>query len=145
MTVGVEMPTLFTGEDIPEARVEGLPDRDVFGARGVDRATRGVGSCALVSNSGALKGANLGAEVDAHDLVFRFNNAPTKGYEADVGSKTSVRYTNAAFQGFRERDDEAVMAKWCNEFKRCGRGNVSVRTRGTTSFPLSRDDTVSYE
>lgn len=32
---------------------------------------------------------------DSHDLVLRFNHAPTKGYELDVGSKTSVRILNS--------------------------------------------------
>ena len=43
------------------------------------------------------------------------------------GSKTSVRFTNAAFQGFREYDEEAVVAKWCNEYKRCGHLNELFR------------------
>lgn len=55
------------------------------GGGGGGRGAAPVGSCALVSNSGALKKSGLGAEVDAHDVVFRFNNAPTKGHESDVG------------------------------------------------------------
>ena len=31
-----------------------------------------------------------------------------------------VRMPPPSFQGFREYDGEAVVAKWCNEFKRCG-------------------------
>jgi len=34
-------------------------------------------------------------DLDQHDLVLRFNNAPTKGYEKDVGSKTTIRILNS--------------------------------------------------
>lgn len=32
---------------------------------------------------------------DSHDLVLRCNHAPTKGYENDVGSKTTIRILNS--------------------------------------------------
>ncbi|CAB4068859.1 unnamed protein product [Lepeophtheirus salmonis] len=51
--------------------------------------------CALVSNSGDLIGLKNGPFIDFHDMVMRFNYAPTKKYEADVGEKTSVRYSNS--------------------------------------------------
>ena len=65
-------------------------------------------SCAIVSSAASMSGSNLGAEIDANEVVVRFNNAPTKGYEKDVGKKTSLRLTNAIFQGYREKDDEGV-------------------------------------
>ena len=49
------------------------------------------GSCAVVGSSGSLRGARLGRAIDAHDVVIRFNYAPTRGYEDDVGTKTDVR------------------------------------------------------
>ncbi|TMW40677.1 hypothetical protein DOY81_014243, partial [Sarcophaga bullata] len=30
-----------------------------------------------------------------HDIVMRFNHAPTRGYEVDVGSKTTIRVVNS--------------------------------------------------
>lgn len=45
-----------------------------------------VHHCALVSSSGALAGSGLGAKIDSHHLVMRLNNAPTKGFEKDVGA-----------------------------------------------------------
>lgn len=36
-------------------------------------------------------GANAGKDIDRIGCVLRMNNAPTVGYEKDVGSRTSVR------------------------------------------------------
>lgn len=47
--------------------------------------------CALVSSSGHMLGASIGEDVDKIECVIRMNNAPTAGYEKDVGSRTSVR------------------------------------------------------
>ena len=52
-------------------------------------------SCGIVTNSYALIGSGLGSHIDSNDFVIRFNHAPTKGYEVDVGSKTSLKLINA--------------------------------------------------
>lgn len=46
--------------------------------------------CAVVGSSGLLLGARLGARIDAHDAVIRMNTAPMRGFEADVGQRTSL-------------------------------------------------------
>ncbi|XP_037546864.1 alpha-N-acetylgalactosaminide alpha-2,6-sialyltransferase 1-like [Nematolebias whitei] len=46
--------------------------------------------CAVVGTGGILNGSKMGAEIDAHDYVFRVNGAAIKGYEEDVGNRTSV-------------------------------------------------------
>ncbi|CCD83321.1 hypothetical pox protein [Squirrelpox virus] len=51
--------------------------------------------CAIVASAGALSGSGLGPEIESHDAVVRMNAAPTRGYEADVGSRTTVRVTNS--------------------------------------------------
>lgn len=46
--------------------------------------------CAVVGTAGILNNSRMGVEIDAHDYVFRMNGAITKGFEEDVGNKTSV-------------------------------------------------------
>ncbi|KAK9532384.1 hypothetical protein VZT92_009767 [Zoarces viviparus] len=70
------------------------------GLRGYRRITPGrmdqplymhCSQCALVSSSGQMFGAGVGEEIDKVGCVIRMNNAPTQGYEKDVGNRTSVR------------------------------------------------------
>ena len=50
---------------------------------------RSCRSCAIVLSSSAILGSEAGAAIDAHDFVFRFNLAPTIGFETDVGNRTT--------------------------------------------------------
>jgi hypothetical protein len=50
-----------------------LPEHDVV-------LGKVVPSCAIIGSSGHMLKYEKGEEIDAHDLVFRFNSAPTKGY-----------------------------------------------------------------
>ncbi|XP_026936590.1 alpha-N-acetylgalactosaminide alpha-2,6-sialyltransferase 2-like isoform X2 [Sagmatias obliquidens] len=45
--------------------------------------------CAVVGNGGILNGSRQGQNINAHDYVFRLNGAVIKGFEKDVGTKTS--------------------------------------------------------
>ncbi|KAK6484621.1 alpha-N-acetylgalactosaminide alpha-2,6-sialyltransferase 3-like [Huso huso] len=47
--------------------------------------------CSIVSSSGQMLGREAGSAIDQSSCVLRMNNAPTKGFEEDVGRKTTVR------------------------------------------------------
>lgn len=47
-------------------------------------------SVVLVGNGPGVIGANIGAIIDAHDEVVRFNNFKTAGFERDIGAKTTL-------------------------------------------------------
>ncbi|XP_061110223.1 CMP-N-acetylneuraminate-beta-galactosamide-alpha-2,3-sialyltransferase 1-like [Conger conger] len=48
-------------------------------------------TCAVVGNSGNLKGSDYGALIDSNDFIIRMNKAPILGYEKDVGNRTTHR------------------------------------------------------
>ncbi|GAB4819905.1 hypothetical protein N2152v2_006951 [Parachlorella kessleri] len=80
-----------------------LPERDTV-LRGA-----AYSSCAVVGSSGSLLLHRAGPQIDGHEAVFRFNAAPTAGYEPHAGSRTTHRVTNLASWGFREGPGEAVL------------------------------------
>ena len=76
-------PTFFGHDNSPAFRAK-FPLGDA--AR-----TQRYGSCAVVGSAGHILGSGLGREIDKHDVVLRFNEAPTAGFEGDVGSRTTHR------------------------------------------------------
>ena len=61
-------------------------------------------TCAVVGSNGNVRNnENYGREIDEHDQVIRFNDAPTVGYEDVVGSKTTIRIQNSDFCAKGER------------------------------------------
>uniref|UniRef100_A0A1A8G203 Alpha-N-acetylgalactosaminide alpha-2,6-sialyltransferase 6 n=1 Tax=Nothobranchius korthausae TaxID=1143690 RepID=A0A1A8G203_9TELE len=48
-------------------------------------------SCALVTSSSHVLGTRAGNEINLSECVIRMNDAPTIGYESDVGNRTTLR------------------------------------------------------
>ncbi|XRB08604.1 beta-galactoside alpha-2,3-sialyltransferase [Pycnococcus provasolii] len=53
--------------------------------------------CAVVGNSGKLRWEQHGAAIDATDIVIRFNQGRTKGFERQVGRKSTFRIYNGPY------------------------------------------------
>ncbi|KAK5904439.1 hypothetical protein CesoFtcFv8_006004 [Champsocephalus esox] len=49
-------------------------------------------TCVVVGNGFAIKNSSLGGIINKYDVVIRLNNAPVRGYEEDVGNKTTMRF-----------------------------------------------------
>ncbi|KFV71558.1 Alpha-N-acetylgalactosaminide alpha-2,6-sialyltransferase 6, partial [Struthio camelus australis] len=47
--------------------------------------------CVIVTSSSHLLGTRLGSEIDQAECTIRMNDAPTTGYEVDMGNKTTFR------------------------------------------------------
>ena len=84
-----------------------LPEQDPL-------AFQRFSTCAVVGSGGimvhkSVQADNLGDAIDKHEAVFRFNLAPTKGFEKSVGSKTTFRLINRKHFGFREYANETSL------------------------------------
>ncbi|XP_048861228.1 CMP-N-acetylneuraminate-beta-galactosamide-alpha-2,3-sialyltransferase 4-like isoform X1 [Brienomyrus brachyistius] len=49
-------------------------------------------SCVVVGNGYGIKGTSLGDTINHYDVVIRINDAPVRGFEKDVGNKTTMRF-----------------------------------------------------
>nr|XP_057936352.1 CMP-N-acetylneuraminate-beta-galactosamide-alpha-2,3-sialyltransferase 4 isoform X2 [Doryrhamphus excisus] len=49
-------------------------------------------TCVVIGNGFAIKNTSLGDIINKYDVVIRLNNSPVKGYEEDVGNKTTMRF-----------------------------------------------------
>ncbi|XP_077166788.1 CMP-N-acetylneuraminate-beta-galactosamide-alpha-2,3-sialyltransferase 2 [Paroedura picta] len=65
-----------------------VPGENPYGSRDSQKCRR----CAVVGNSGNLRGSGYGREINGHDFIMRMNQAPTVGFEADVGSRTTHHF-----------------------------------------------------
>ncbi len=112
---------VFSRGEVPEkdlfgdtwnGRVDGTTEDENANRRQMFAKRASFKTCAVISSGAALKGKRYGKTIDEHEVVVRLNNAPTIGYENDVGSFTTLRLTNTQYEGVREYEDETVLTKW---------------------------------
>eukprot|EP00058_Branchiostoma_floridae_P016620 XP_002602108.1 hypothetical protein BRAFLDRAFT_98957 [Branchiostoma floridae] len=75
-------------------------------------------TCALVGNSGILLGSDCGSEIDSKDYVVRMNLPLVRGFEKDVGKRTSMTIMNsetvrrlAISAGLKNRSQDAYESR----------------------------------
>jgi len=98
--------------------------------------------CAIITSSSHLLGTHLGAEIDQAECTIRMNDAPTTGYEADVGNKTTFRVVAHSSiyrvlkrpQEFVNKTPETVLIFWGPPAK-MQKGLLKIIQRVGASFP----------
>lgn len=68
--------------------------------------------CAAIGSSPSLLLAQHGPEIDAHDIVLRFNFAPTTGHESSVGSITHLRMMAQLYVPANRTDGSVVIHRY---------------------------------
>ncbi|XP_069750523.1 CMP-N-acetylneuraminate-beta-galactosamide-alpha-2,3-sialyltransferase 4 [Narcine bancroftii] len=48
--------------------------------------------CIIIGNGYTMRNSSLGEMINNYDVVIRLNDAPVRGYEKDVGNKTTLRF-----------------------------------------------------
>lgn len=74
-------------------------------------------SIAIVGNSPCALGAKKGQEIDSHDIVLRFNNFHIKGYEEDLGSKTTMMAVVSVIRDYKKTEQFLSLPKECRIFR----------------------------
>ncbi|KAK2499760.1 hypothetical protein MC885_021532 [Smutsia gigantea] len=101
--------------------------------------------CVIVTSSSHLLGTKLGPEIERAECTIRMNDAPTTGYSADVGNKTTFRVVahSSVFrvlrrpQEFVNRTPETIFIFWGppNKMQKPQGSLVRVIQRAGLVFP----------
>eukprot|EP00899_Mesostigma_viride_P024682 jgi/Mesvir1/5399/Mv15472-RA.1 len=96
-------------------------------------------SCALVGSSDILLSCDVGQQIDAHDVVIRLNDAPTVGYERNVGSRTTLRFQGTMRAIFREGDEFTINLSHPFLYNGGGRNLITYpEIAGSTGYYMCR-------
>uniref|UniRef100_A0A671QMH5 alpha-N-acetylneuraminyl-2,3-beta-galactosyl-1,3-N-acetylgalactosaminide6-alpha-sialyltransferase n=1 Tax=Sinocyclocheilus anshuiensis TaxID=1608454 RepID=A0A671QMH5_9TELE len=103
----------------------------------------------IVSSSGQMLGCEAGAEIDQSSCIWRMNNAPTRGFERDVGHRTDLRvvsHTSVPLliqkpQHFFGQGNETVYVVWgpLRNMRQDGKGIVyNMLRQAVENYPHAR-------
>ncbi|XP_028328626.1 alpha-N-acetylgalactosaminide alpha-2,6-sialyltransferase 3 [Gouania willdenowi] len=116
--------------------------------------------CSIVSSSGQMLGQASGAQIDRSPCIWRMNNAPTRGFERDVGQRTTLRvvsHTSVPLllqrpQYFFGQSNNTVYVVWgpLRNMRKDGKGVVyNMLRQAAENYPNARiyvttDDRMNY-
>ncbi|XP_061834903.1 alpha-N-acetylgalactosaminide alpha-2,6-sialyltransferase 3 [Nerophis lumbriciformis] len=116
--------------------------------------------CSVVSSSGQMLGQATGALIDRSPCIWRMNNAPTRGFERDVGRRTTLRvvsHTSVPLllqrpQHFFGQHNDTVYVVWgpLRNMRKDGKGVVyNMLRQAADSYPHARiyvttEDRMNY-
>lgn len=105
--------------------------------------------CSVVSSSGQMLGQEAGPEIDRSTCIWRMNNAPTRGFERDVGRRTTLRvvsHTSVPLllqkqQYFFGQANDTVYVVWgpLRNMRKDGKGIVyNMLKQAADNYPQAR-------
>lgn len=111
-----------------------------------------------MSSSGQMLGQATGALIDRSPCIWRMNNAPTRGFERDVGRRTTLRvvsHTSVPLllqrpQHFFGQNNDTVYVVWgpLRNMRSDGKGVVyNMLRQAADSYPhiyATTDDRMNY-
>ncbi|XP_061775649.1 alpha-N-acetylgalactosaminide alpha-2,6-sialyltransferase 3 isoform X3 [Nerophis ophidion] len=116
--------------------------------------------CSVVSSSGQMLGQAAGALIDRSPCIWRMNNAPTRGFERDVGRRTTLRvvsHTSVPLllqrpQHFFGQHNDTVYVVWgpLRNMRKDGKGVVyNMLRQAADNYPQARiyvttEDRMNY-
>lgn len=116
--------------------------------------------CSIVSSSGQMLGQAAGPQIDRSPCIWRMNNAPTRGFEDDVGRRTTLRvvsHTSVPLllqkpQYFFGQANDTVYVVWgpLRNMRKDGKGIVyNMLRQASENYPNARiyittEDRMNY-
>lgn len=116
--------------------------------------------CSIVSSSGQMLGQAAGPQIDRSPCIWRMNNAPTRGFENDVGRRTTLRvvsHTSVPLllqkpQYFFGQGNDTVYVVWgpLRNMRKDGKGIVyNMLRQASENYPHARiyvttEDRMNY-